>query len=119
MICSWTGMITWTGLFSIAAEPWGHPAPPLFSNIKIKIMKNNTYVKAIEYETLFENRMLRCVYRVCHDLPTSGNGYGGTRENNSFRADRPCPVTLVEIYSPRDCHIHSYIIDFNHINLIQ
>lgn len=84
-------------------------------------MKTNlTYnVKAIEYETLFENRMLRCVYRVCHDLPTSGNGYGGTRENNSFRADRPCPVTLVEIYSPRDCHIHSYITDFNHINLIQ
>lgn len=61
--------------------------------------------------------MLRCVYRVCHDLPTSENGYGGTRENNSFRADLPCPVTLVKIRSPRDCYIHTYFIDVKRFNL--
>ncbi len=54
------------------------------------------------------------VYR---DLPTSENGSKHTRGNNSFRADRPCPVTLVETRSPRDRHIYIYITDFNRFNL--
>lgn len=61
--------------------------------------------------------MLRCVYRVCHDLPTSENGSGDIRGDNSFRADRPCSVTLVETHSPRDCYIYIYTTDFNRLNI--
>lgn len=57
---------------------------------------------------MFRNN--RHVYR---DLPTRENGSGGTRGNNSFRVDCPCPVTLAKIYSPRDCYFYTYIIDFN------
>ena len=45
-------MITWTGMFSIAVEPWGRSRPPYSQTLKFNTMKNNTYnVKAIEYET--------------------------------------------------------------------
>lgn len=61
---------------------------------------------------MFENNR-----RVCRDLPASENGSGDIRGNNSFRADRPCPVTLVETRSPRDCYIYIYTTDFNRLNI--
>ncbi len=61
--------------------------------------------------------MFRNNHHVYRDLPTCENGYGGTRGNNSFRADRPCPVTLVETRSPRDCYIYIYTTDFKRLNI--
>lgn len=61
--------------------------------------------------------MFRNACSVYRDLPTSENGYRGTRGNNSFRADRPCLVTLVEARSPRDRHLYIYTTDFKRFNL--
>lgn len=63
--------------------------------------------------------MFRNNHSVNRNLPTRENGSKHIRGNNSFHADRPCPVTLVETRSLHIYHDCNYNPNYKLYNTIK